>query len=45
MNRLIEIFDRCSTREEFLKEASVELKNDPQLELAVIMMYMNNKLN
>lgn len=45
MEKLFEIFNTASTKEEFMTRMAKELKNDPKMELATIMMYYNSNKN
>lgn len=45
MEKLFEIFNTANTKEEFVNRMAKELKNDPKMELATIMMYYNSIKN
>lgn len=45
MEKLFEIFNTANTKEEFVTRMAKELKNDPKMELATIMMYYSSNKN
>lgn len=45
MEKLFEIFNTSATNEEFVSRMAKELKNDPKMELATIMMYYDSIKN
>lgn len=45
MEKLFEIFNDSATNEEFVSRMAKELKNDPKMELATIMLYYNSSKN
>lgn len=42
MEKLFKIFNDSATKEEFVNRMAAQIKNNPQLELATIMMYYNS---
>lgn len=44
MEKLFEILNTTNSKEEFVTRMVKELKNDPKMELATIMMYMKEGL-
>lgn len=45
MEKLFKIFNDSATKEEFVTRMAKELKNDPKMELATIMLYYNSNKN
>lgn len=45
MEKLFEIFNDSATKEEFINRMAAQIKNDPKMELATIMLYYNSNKN